>query len=181
MQNRGRTPRRKLFKFGLFLAILFILFYLVLYLVRSAQAAAGDVTLTASGFSDPDVEDTFQASEWFIRDSGGTVYDQVAGAVTSVTVSAATFTNGTSYWWKVRYQDQHTVWSDWSDEAGFIYGSSSTPTPTPTPSSTTTLTPSATPTPSATMTVCTVGLFACVGDWCGCLDAPQPRNLIYVP
>jgi len=145
--------------------------------ISDIALAASDVTLSASAFSDTDAEDTFSASQWVIRDSGGEVYNQVAGAVTSITVPAATFTVGATYYWKVRYRDQHEVWSDYSDEGSFVYGSDATVTPTPTPSST----PSYTPTPSATSTVCAIGAYYCSGDWCGCMDAPQPRNAIYVP
>jgi hypothetical protein len=124
--------------------------------------ALGSVTLTASGFSDSDAEDTHKASQWVVRNSTTTVYDSGADTANllSITIPAATFTEGTTYWWKVRYQDNHDVWSDYSDEASFTYGgSSSTATPTSTSTTTSTATPTATSTgtstaaPTATATI----------------------------
>lgn len=123
-------------------------------------SAAGDVELTGSAFVDPDAEDTHQASQWVITDASGggnTVFDSGADAsnLTTITVPAATFTNGVTYYWKVRYQDQHDVWSDYSAEASFLYGSGATPTPTPTNTATTTTTTTATATATTTTTTTT--------------------------
>ena len=181
MREKSENPRGKglgiTVFFGLFLVAVFLLFKLT-----DVARAASNVTLTGSAFSDTDAEDTHQASQWIVRDSGGTVYDSGTDLanLTTITIAGATFTSGTTYYWKVRYQDQHEVWSLYSDENSFVYGGG-TVTATPTPSSTPTSTPSYTPTPSATSTVCNYGTFICIGDWCGCMDAPQPRNAIYVP
>ncbi|MFH1855178.1 MAG: hypothetical protein ABH810_02100 [bacterium] len=182
MREKDITPRGKGLGITVFLGLFLVTVFLLFRLTDFASAAS-DVTLTGSAFSDTDAEDTFQASQWVIRDSGGTVYDQVAGAVTSISVPGATFTSGTTYYWKVRYQDQHDVWSLYSDENSFVYGGG-TPTVTPTPSSTTTVTstPSSTPTPSATSTFCQPGEYEwfCGEESCFCGD-PQLRNAIYVP
>ncbi len=187
------NPRRNWLGLRFFAALFLILIISLLKVTDVARSAAGDVTLTASGFSDDDAEDTFNASQWVVRDSSTTVYDQVAGAVTSVTIPAATFSNGTTYFWKVRYQDQHLVWGDYSAESSFVYGTASTPTPTPgastqpenspivsvvpsgTATSTVTATPSKTPNPSpspAPTWSCMFGWFLWNGEW-SCGD-PQP-------
>lgn len=113
--------------------------------------ALDSVTLTASSFSDPDSEDTHKASQWVVRNSTTTIYDSGTDTtnLVSITIPASYFTVGETYWWKVRYQDNHNVWSNYSDEASFIYGSSSL---TATPTSTSTTTSTATPTATATVT-----------------------------
>jgi hypothetical protein len=147
-------------------AILFALFLAVigsLFIVTSTHAA-GDVVLTGSAFSDPDAEDTHKSSQWVITDASGggnTIYDSGTDAVnlTTITVSGAFFSSGTTYYWKVRYQDNHDVWSDYSDESSFAYGDAPTATPTDTPTSTLTAAPTDTPTaiPTSTLT-CTDGI-----------------------
>jgi hypothetical protein len=140
---------RKSFYWVLFLALALSFAYLS---SKPQKAyALGSVTLTASGFSDSDSEDTHKASQWVVRNSATTVYDSGADTANllSITIPAATFTEGTTYWWKVRYQDNHDVWSDYSDEASFTYGGSS---PTATPTSTSTSTSTAAPTATATIT-----------------------------
>src|SRR5690606_9986389 len=104
--------------------------------------ALGDVTLTSSAFSDPDAEDTLQASQWVVRDSEATVFDSTNASAT-VTIPAATLTAGTTYYWKVRHQDNHDEWGPYSDESTFVYGAGEA-SPTPTPSTTTTTTPTST-------------------------------------
>lgn len=203
MREKLSNPSGLSLGFRLFLLLIFVFGAFLFKLNDFAKSAAGDVTLTASAFSDTDAEDTFNASQWVIRDSGSTVYDQVAGAVTSITVSGSTFTNGTTYFWKVRYQDQHTVWSDYSAESSFVYNDGgATPTPgastaapsgtatvsgtsTSTASSTTSSTATASATVSASATVTASCMFGWQ-DWDGdgiaesCGD-PQPINIIYVP
>jgi hypothetical protein len=152
MRNKLVFPSGKDLGFRFFV-VLFLIFSI--FLIKTgdfARSAAGDVTLTATAFSDTDTEDTQNASQWVIRDSGSTVYDQVAGAVNTITVPAATFSNGTTYFWKVRYQDQHLVWGDYSAESSFVYGTAATPTPTGTSTSTATATSTSTSTSTATST-----------------------------
>ncbi len=161
--------------FKLFVVFLATIFLFCFKLTQVAYSAAGDVTLTASAFSDPDAEDTFHASQWVIRDSESTVYDQVQGAVVSISVPGATFTTGTTYFWKVRYQDQHEVWGDYSAESSFVY-TYGAPVPTPTPSGTSTTTITPTPTPSTSASSTPVPSVTASFD-----DAPQTGHKIYVP
>jgi YVTN family beta-propeller protein len=90
-------------------------------------------TLTASSFSDSDAGDTFQASQWLISTGSGAafnagiVYDSgTANGSTSHAVNA-TGTFGTTYYWKVRYQDSKGVWSSYSSETNFTIVSNVAP------------------------------------------------------
>ena len=82
-------------------------------------------TLIGSDFTDGDVADTHQASQWLISTANGVdfdanvVYDSgtVAGSVDH-TVTAA-LSPSTTYYWKVRYQDSKGVWSSYSVEKSF--------------------------------------------------------------
>ncbi len=192
MRNFWLSPRRNKLGFRFFIVLLLVLVISVFRISDFARGAAGDVTLTGSAFSDTDAEDTMNASQWVVRDASVTVYDQVAGAVTTITVPAATFVNGTTYFWKVRYQDQHLVWSDYSAESSFVYGSGATPTPaastaapssTATPSSivsgTATVTPNPSPSPAPTWS-CMFGWTFINGGWfCG--DPQAYSTSILVP
>ena len=40
-------------------------------------------------------------------------------SVDSITVSAKTLSLDTTYYWRVRYQDNHGAWSEWSEEVSF--------------------------------------------------------------
>lgn len=194
MRKIVNIPKGKGLGFNIFFVLILLFSSFLFRLADIAHGSVGDITLTASAFSDPDAEDTLQASEWVVRDSGGTVYDQTLGVVTTDTISSSTFTNGTTYYWKVRYQDNHDVWSDYSDEGVFIYGSSEvpslTPTPdTPTPGDSTTSTVTATPTPdTATVTPTPIPepSSSCIFGWriwngkLFCDDFVN-RNQIYVP
>ena len=124
-----------------------------LFSTDNIAKAASSVTLSASGYVDPDAEDIHKASQWVVRDSGATVYDSGEDLVnlTSITISGAIFTNGTTYFWKIRYKDQHDAWSAYSAESSFVYTDGS-PTPTPGPSSTASSTSTATSTATSTTT-----------------------------
>ncbi len=142
-----------------FLAVLIILLLgssVFLYKTDSKQIiaqAASSVTLSASGYSDPDAEDNHTASQWVVRDNDSTIFDSAEDAtnLTSITLSGSLFTEGVTYFWKVRYKDEHNVWSAYSDESSFVYLGGDV-TPTPAPSSTTTATETVTATSSATTT-----------------------------
>jgi hypothetical protein len=97
-------------------------------------------TLQASAFSDPDAGDTHGASQWQIDDDP---WDYVSPAfdsgtdntnLTSISVPSGKLTYSTRYFWRVRYQDNHGAWSDWSEEMRFDTMSApvdSTPPTTP--------------------------------------------------
>ena len=83
------------------------------------------ITLRSSVFSDPDDEDTHQASQWQITATVGSYSNPVfdsgtdASHLTSIAVPSGKLSYSTSYCWHVRYQDNHGVWSDWSTETLF--------------------------------------------------------------
>ena len=152
MRINFNFPRGKDLGFRIFVVLFLIMSVFLIKVGDFVHGASGDVTLTSSAFSDPDAEDTFNASEWVVRNSGTTVYDQTLGGVNSVTIPAGTFSNGVTYFWKVRYQDQHLLWSDYSAESSFVYGGG-TPDPSVVPSGTSSVSSSSTPTPGASSTI----------------------------
>jgi hypothetical protein len=83
-------------------------------------------TLSSSAFSDPDAGDTHAASQWQIDDSPwdyqSPAFDsgRDTGDLTSITVPYGKLINSNLYWWRVRHQDGHGAWSDWSAETSFI-------------------------------------------------------------
>lgn len=66
-----------------------------------------------------------QASQWQISDTSADysspVYDSGTDAsnLTSVTVPGSTLDSNTTYYWRVRYQDEFDNWSGWSTETSF--------------------------------------------------------------
>ena len=99
--------------------------------------AFADVTLTGSAFVDTDAEDTHRASQWQVAGTSGIYTSPVVDSSTDTTnkltylVSASSLTASTTYYWRVRYQDNHLAWSSWSSEGSFITGSEDTPDTTP--------------------------------------------------
>ncbi len=85
--------------------------------------------LNASPFSDPDptgydaLSESLAAAEWQVTATAGNYANPVAthgGAATSVVVlPAAKLSPSTTYYWHVRYQDNHGNWSAWSLETSF--------------------------------------------------------------
>ncbi|OQA52958.1 MAG: hypothetical protein BWY43_00244 [candidate division WS2 bacterium ADurb.Bin280] len=145
-----RKRRARKFLFARFLLCTAITLFAFVFFSQQAHAL-GDVTLSAT-FHDDDAEDTHRASQWVVRDSEKTVFDSGTDTVNkeSIVVSASYFEVGTTYYWKVRFQDNHESWGAYSEEQTFAYGS--LPTPTPEPTATVTATPAASPTPASTPT-----------------------------
>lgn len=81
--------------------------------------------LQSSAFSDPDAEDTHAASQWQITSFShiyfGAVFDSRRDSqnLTSITVPLGKLQAAKTYYWRVRHQDSHKVWSTWSAEASF--------------------------------------------------------------
>jgi hypothetical protein len=82
-------------------------------------------TLQSSVFSDPDLGDSHAASQWQIRTSSGSYSSPVFDTgvddsnLTSITVPSGVLSYSTTYYWHVRYQDNHDAWSSWSAETSF--------------------------------------------------------------
>ncbi|MCX7047238.1 MAG: FG-GAP-like repeat-containing protein, partial [Candidatus Sumerlaeota bacterium] len=130
-----------------------------------ANGAAGvslTPTLQSSAFSDPDTSDTHKASQWQVRASTSlsdwslTVFDSTTDTthLTSITLATA-LDYTTTFFWRVRYCDNHGAWSAWSNPTSFTTVAappSPSPTPHPTPSATPHPTPYPTPSPTPHIT-----------------------------
>lgn len=82
--------------------------------------------LQSSAFSDPDIGDTHAASQWQIRTILGSytwspLFDSGTDtlALTSITVPPGILLAYATYYWHVRYKDNHDAWSNWSAETSF--------------------------------------------------------------
>lgn len=81
--------------------------------------------LRSSPFSDPDTGDTHIASHWQVTTSSDNydnpVFDSGAdnSNLTQIALPSGTTNYGTTYYWHMRYQDNHGGWSDWSPETSF--------------------------------------------------------------
>ena len=93
------------------------------------------VTLTACEFRDPNAEelvlgekDTHAASQWQVTDNVGVYTSPVldtgraTSALTSTSVPLGVFSENTTYYWHVRYQDSYGNWSAYSPETSFVTG-----------------------------------------------------------
>jgi hypothetical protein len=87
-------------------------------------------TLSSSAFSDPDSGDTHAASQWQITTSTGdyssTVLDSGRSGWNRIQYSVpsgAVPSYSTTYYWRVRHQDNHGNWSDYSTETSFTTSS----------------------------------------------------------
>ena len=101
--------------------------------VSPANGATGvslTPTLCSTAFSDPDIGDAHAASQWQVRlstiDYSTAVYDSSGSvsALTEVNIPSAPgqgsrLNYSTTYYWRVRHQDNHGAWSDWSMETSF--------------------------------------------------------------
>jgi hypothetical protein len=100
--------------------------------VSPAEAAVSvglTPTLEASAFSDPEGGDSHLASEWQVTSRAGDysapVFQQIGqrSGLSSMAVREGVLSNRTVYYWRVRYQDNHGTWSDFSAETGFATNS----------------------------------------------------------
>jgi Leucine-rich repeat (LRR) protein len=82
-------------------------------------------TLYSSDFSDPEVGDAHAASQWQITATQGAydnpIFDSGTDAsnLTTISVSSGTLNYNTTYYWRVRHQDNHGAWSNWSMQTSF--------------------------------------------------------------
>ncbi|MBM3210768.1 DUF1566 domain-containing protein [Candidatus Poribacteria bacterium] len=87
-------------------------------------------TLKSSPFSDPDPQDTHLQSDWEIRSETGDYSNPVFGVcsfyipelnndLTQLEVPSGVLEFNKTYYWHVRYQDNHENWSEWSVETSF--------------------------------------------------------------
>lgn len=89
--------------------------------------------LRSSAFSDPDARDTHAATQWHITSLSHSysisVFDSGRDTLnlTSIAVPPGNLRAATTYYWQVRHQDSHRVWSNWSAETSF---STASPRPT---------------------------------------------------
>jgi len=90
---------------------------------NGATNVSATPTLSASAFSDPNVGDTHQASQWHVWASGTTrtVFSSTesSGDLLSITIPPRTLSDNRGYAWRVRYQDNQGAWSHWSDPTEF--------------------------------------------------------------
>lgn len=96
--------------------------------ITPAAGAAGvglTPALSSSTFSDPDVGDTHSASQWQITvvagDYSSPVFDSGMDAanITSISIPSGILSHSTTYYWRVRHQDNHAAWSAYSVETSF--------------------------------------------------------------
>lgn len=81
-------------------------------------------TLQSSAFSAPDTGTSHSASQWQVTTGDGSyvtpVYDSgTTPNLTSISLSSSVLNRSTTYYWRVRYQDNHGAWSPWSTETSF--------------------------------------------------------------
>jgi len=94
--------------------------------IQGALCVSLPVTVQSAPFSDPDPGDTHAASQWQIRTSAGDyaspVYDSGRDTIhlTSITLTENELNYSTTYYWRVRHQDNHGAWSNWSIETMFM-------------------------------------------------------------
>jgi PKD repeat protein len=85
--------------------------------------------LQSSAFSDPDAGDTHAASQWQItsvyHNYSSSVFDSSRDTLnlTGITVPLGKLQAAKTYYWHVRHQDSHGVWSIWSAETLFTTAS----------------------------------------------------------
>jgi hypothetical protein len=81
-------------------------------------------TLTSSAFSDPDPGDRHLASQWQLDDNSDFSSPEIDSGITSLNkttmnVPSGKLTYSTTYYWRVRYEDSDSFWSEWSDATSF--------------------------------------------------------------
>jgi internalin A len=93
-------------------------------------------TLRSTTFFDLDAGDTHKASQWQITttlvDYSSPVFDSGTDTTHLTSIMPPALNYSTTYYWHVRYQDNHDWWSRWSDETSFTTTSAPPDTTPPT-------------------------------------------------
>jgi PKD repeat protein len=91
-----------------------------------AQGGTGESctpALQSSAFCDPDYGDTHKASQWQVTTTRGKystpVFDSHTDTSHLTSIIVPSLNYSTTYYWRVRYQDNHVAWSSWSAETSF--------------------------------------------------------------
>jgi len=89
-----------------------------------AVVAPDSVQLMGSKFKDPDVSSSLWATEWQIREYGQSFsqsvwYERSTWSIPTIYVEGEVLSPGKRYFWRVRYQDESGLWSDWSSATWF--------------------------------------------------------------
>jgi hypothetical protein len=84
-----------------------------------------NVTLKSSPFSDTDIGDEHAVSQWQITTISGD-YDnptfdsgEDGSNLIKLSVPPEITSHSTTYYWRVRHQDNYNAWSNWSEETSF--------------------------------------------------------------
>jgi internalin A len=90
---------------------------------NAATSVSVTPTLQSSAFSDPDAGDTHGTSQWQISTTAGSysspVFDSSTDTLHLISINAPSLNYSTTYYWHMRYQDNHGAWSSWSSETSF--------------------------------------------------------------
>jgi len=93
--------------------------------IQGAPCVALPVDLESAPFEDPDPGDSHAASQWQVTTSAGSyaspAFDSGRDIInlTKINLTSSELDHETTYFWHVRHQDSHGLWSNWSIEAYF--------------------------------------------------------------
>jgi Ser-Thr-rich glycosyl-phosphatidyl-inositol-anchored membrane family protein len=85
-------------------------------------------TLSSSSFADPDIGDSHKATGWQVATDSSFNnlvwdYTDTDSSKTSEAVALGKLSPSTTYYWRMRHQDNHDAWSNWSTDRHFTTGS----------------------------------------------------------
>jgi hypothetical protein len=87
----------------------------------NSSVSSSTVTFKSSTFSDGAIGSSQVAAEWAVYRNGSPIYDSGTDNthLSSLTLPAGSLIAGSSYTWKVRYQDNYGDWSSYSSATAF--------------------------------------------------------------